>query len=47
LKVKENAKEYARKSMLPDDEIHRAKTLRNKMTKENRLRARAQVGSLS
>ena len=33
--------------MMPDDEINRARKLRNKMTKENRQRARMQVASLS
>jgi len=32
---------------MPDDEIHRARTLRLKMTKENRGRARVQVASVS
>lgn len=34
-------------SMMPDDEIHRARTLRLKMTKENRMRARVQVAAIS
>jgi len=47
LKTKESARTYAKLSMMPDDEIHRARTLRLKMTKENRMRARVQVAAIS
>lgn len=33
--------------MMPDSEVHRARTLRLKATKENRMRARVQVASIS
>ena len=47
LQTKEAARTYAKKSMMPDDEINRARVLRLKMTKENRMRARVQVAALS
>jgi len=40
LQTKEAAKVYAMKSLLPEAEMDRARTLRMKMTKENRMRAR-------
>lgn len=45
--VKDQARVYAKKSMMPDSEVHRARTLRNKHTAENRARARAQVAGLT
>ena len=33
--------------MMPESEIQRSRTLRNKMTKENRKRARVQVAGLT
>lgn len=45
--VKEQARVYAKKSLLPDTEVHRARTIRNKHTGENRARARAQVAGLT
>jgi len=47
LSTKESARTYAKKSMMPDSEVQRARTLRLKMTKENRMRARVQVASIS
>lgn len=44
---RENAKSYAKKSMMPDDEINRARILRVKMTKQNKSRARAQIAGLA
>lgn len=46
-KTKESARTYAKLSLMPEDEIARARVLRLKMTKENRMRARIQVASLS
>ena len=46
-KTRKNAREYAKRSMLPDDEISRARILRNKMTKENRMRARVQIAGIA
>lgn len=37
----------AKKSMMPDGEISRARILRMKMTKENKMRARLQIASIS
>lgn len=45
--VKDQARVYAKKSLLPDTEVHRARTIRNKHTGENRNRARAQVAGLT
>ena len=45
--VKDQARVYAKKSLLPDSEVHRARTLRNKHSAENRARARAQVAGLT
>ena len=45
--VKEQARVYAKKSMMPDSEIRRARTLRNKWSMENRARARSQVAGLT
>ena len=45
--VKEQARVYAKRNMVPDSEIHRARTLRNKHSAENRARARAQVAGLT
>ena len=45
--VKDQARVYAKKSMMPDSELHRARTLRNKHSAENRARARAQVAGLT
>ena len=45
--VKDQARVYAKQSLLPDNEIHRARTLKNKHTAENRARARAQVSGLT
>jgi len=47
LKTKDDAETYAKKSLMPDSEINRARTLRLKMTKENRQRARVQVAAIS
>jgi hypothetical protein len=47
LQTKEAARIYAKKSMMPENEIRRARTLRKKMTTENRRRARVQVAGLS
>jgi len=33
--------------MMPEDEISRARTLRMKMTKENRMRARIQIAGIA
>ena len=45
--VKDQARVYAKKNMVPDSEVHRARTLRNKHSAENRARARAQVAGLT
>lgn len=45
--VKDQARVYAKKSLLPDSEVHRSRTLRNKHSAENRARARAQVAGLT
>jgi hypothetical protein len=37
----------AKKSMMPDGEISRARILRMKMTKENKMRARVQIAGIS
>lgn len=47
LRTKESARTISNKSLLPEDEMDRARTLRMKMTKENRMRARVQVASLA
>ena len=47
LKTKEAARVHAKLSLMPEDEVARARVLRLKMTKENRMRARVQVASLS
>lgn len=47
LQTKNAAETHAKKSMMPDDEIARARVLRLKMTKENRARARVQVAAIS
>jgi hypothetical protein len=47
LQTKDAARVYAKKSMMPDNEISRARVLRMKMTKENKIRARVQVAALS
>jgi hypothetical protein len=47
LQTKDAARVYAKKSMMPDNEISRARVLRLKMTKENKIRARVQVAALS
>jgi hypothetical protein len=47
LQTKDAARIYAKKSMMPDNEISRARVLRLKMTKENKIRARVQVAALS
>ena len=40
IQTKESAREIAKKSLMPEDEIARSRILRSKMTKENRARAR-------
>lgn len=45
--MKEQARVYAKKSMMPDSEIRRARTLRNLHSAENRARARAQVAGIT
>jgi len=47
LQTRDQARIYAKKSLLPDDELTRARQLRNKMTGENRARARVQVSALT
>ena len=47
LSTKDSALVFAKKSLMPEDEIARARTLRIKMTNENRARARVHVASLS
>lgn len=47
LKTKNAARTLAKKSMMPDDEIKRARRQRNAATKQNRDRTRTQVASLS
>jgi len=47
LKTKNAARTLAKKSMMPDDEIKRARRQRNAMTKQNRDRTRTQVAALS
>ena len=46
-KTRVSARNYAKKSMMPEDEISRARILRNKMTKENRMRARVQIAAVA
>lgn len=47
LRTKESARVLSNKSLLPEAEMDHARTLRIKMTKENRMRARVQVASLA
>jgi len=46
-KTKDSAKDYAKRSMMPEDEISRARTIRVKMSKENRMRARVQIAGIA
>lgn len=47
LQTKDAARVIAKKSLMPEDELSRARRLRLKMTKENKMRARVQVAALS
>lgn len=47
LQTRDQARIYAKKSMLPDDELTRARQLRNKMSGENRAPARVQISALA
>jgi len=40
-KTRENAKKYAKRSMMPDDAMRRAKTMRNSATRELRRQTKS------